>query len=107
NVEIHAIAVELESGDPGRAASEGSALILPDTIAPPRAGHHWQDVARGWLLAGKPDKALDALNRARRVAPQQTRLHPSVRETLYGIAAAQRRQTNSLTGFASWLGVQI
>ncbi|MEU2039260.1 hypothetical protein [Nocardia niwae] len=107
NVGIHSVAVALEAGDPGKAAHEGSALLLPRKIAPPRAGHHWQDVSRAWLMIGKPDQALDALNRARRVAPQQTRLHPSVRETVYGIAAAQRRQTNSLTGFASWLGVQL
>ncbi|MET9290104.1 helix-turn-helix domain-containing protein [Nocardia beijingensis] len=107
NVGIHSAAVALEAGDPGKAAHEGSALVLPKKIAPPRAGHHWQDVSRAWLMIGKPDQALDALNRARRVAPQQTRLHPSVRETVYGIAAAQRRQTNSLTGFASWLGVQL
>ncbi|MBF4998370.1 helix-turn-helix transcriptional regulator [Nocardia sp. BSTN01] len=107
NVGIHSVAVALEAGDPDRAAREGSSLVLPEDIAPPRAGHHWQDVSRAWLMIGKPDRALDALNRARRVAPQQTRLHPSVRETVYGIAAVQRRQTNSLSGFASWLGVQL
>lgn len=107
NVGIHSVAVALEAGDPGKAAHEGSILTLPEKIAPPRAGHHWQDVSRAWLMIGKPDQALDALNRARRIAPQQTRLHPSVRETVYGIAAAQRRQTHSLTGFAAWLGVQL
>jgi len=107
NVGIHSVAVALEAGDPDRAAREGSSLVLPEEIAPPRAGHHWQDVSRAWLMIGKPDQALAALNRARWVAPQQTRLHPSVRETVYGIAAAQRRQTNSLTGFASWLGVRL
>ncbi|MET8423899.1 hypothetical protein [Nocardia sp. NPDC004860] len=70
-----------------KAAREGSALVLLREIAPPRAGHHWQDVSRAWLMIGKPDQALNALNRARRVASQQTRLHPSVRETVYGIAA--------------------
>ncbi|MBB5915481.1 transcriptional regulator with XRE-family HTH domain [Nocardia transvalensis] len=107
NTDIHAIGVELEAGDPGIAAHEGSALALPGTIARSRAGHHWQDVSRAWLMIGKPDQALAALNKARRVAPQQTRLHPSVRETIYGIAAAQRRRTDSLQGFAAWLGVGV
>ncbi|WP_024802708.1 helix-turn-helix domain-containing protein [Nocardia sp. BMG51109] len=107
NVEIHACAVELEAGDPGKAATYGATLRLPADMAAPRAGHHWQDNARAWLMAGKPDKALAALNKARVVAPQQTRLHPSVRETLHGIAAAQRRQTDSLIGFASWLGSSL
>lgn len=105
NVGIHACAVALESGDPDRAAREGSALALPAEIAPPRAGHHWQDVARAWVLVGQTDKALRALGAARAVAPQQTRLHPSVRETLHAVAAAERRRTDNLADFASWVGV--
>jgi hypothetical protein len=107
NVGIHSVAVALESGDPGKAANDGSALRIPAEIAPPRAGHHWQDVARSWLLIGQTDKALTALNNARVVAPQQTRLHPSVQETLLGIAAAERRRTEGLTGFARWAGVSL
>lgn len=107
NVEIHACAIELEAGDPGKAAMVGANLKLPSDVAAPRAGHHWQDNARAWLMIGKPDKALVALNKARAVAPQQTRLHPAVRETVYGIAAAQRRQLDSLLGFASWLGASL
>ncbi|WP_280318170.1 helix-turn-helix domain-containing protein [Nocardia wallacei] len=107
NVGIHSVAVELESGNPDKAARTGAALTLPDEIAPPRAGHHWQDVARAWLLIGQPDKALHSLNLARRIAPQQTRLHPSVRETLHGIASAQRRQSETLVSFASWAGVAL
>ncbi|RJO71422.1 XRE family transcriptional regulator [Nocardia panacis] len=107
NVEIHACAVELEAGDPGKAARDGAALALPSDVPAPRAGHHWQDNARAWLMTGKPDKALIALNKARTVAPQQTRLHPSVRETVHGIAQAQRRQSDSLLGFATWLGAAL
>ncbi|NKY88359.1 helix-turn-helix domain-containing protein [Nocardia veterana] len=107
NVEIHACAVELEAGDPGRAAREGAELYVPTDVAAPRVAHHWQDNARAWLMSGKPDRALAALNKARAAAPQQTRLHPSVRETLYGIAAAQRRQSESLLGFANWLGARL
>ncbi|MBB5915910.1 transcriptional regulator with XRE-family HTH domain [Nocardia transvalensis] len=107
NVEIHSCAVELEAGDPGKAAIDGSALCLPTDIAAPRAGNHWQDNARAWLMSGKPDRALAALNKARAAAPQQTRLHPSVRETVHGIAMAQRRQSDGLLGFASWLGTSL
>ncbi|MBL1077018.1 helix-turn-helix transcriptional regulator [Nocardia sp. 2] len=107
NVEIHSCAVELEAGDPGKSAREGAALHLPADIAPPRAGHHWQDNARAWVLAGHPDQALRALTLARRTAPQQTRLHPTVRETLYAIAAAERRRSDSLGAFARWLGISL
>lgn len=107
NVEIHAHAIELEAGDPNRAAVEGAQLTYTADAPPTRIGHHWHDNARAWLLSGKPDRALAALNKARAAAPQQTRLHPSVRETVHGIAAAQRRQTDSLLGFASWLGAAL
>ncbi|WP_280376388.1 helix-turn-helix domain-containing protein [Nocardia wallacei] len=108
NVEFHRHAIELESGDPHKAAREGTQLTIPSGYdKPTRIGHHWQDNARAWLMAGNPDKALVALNKARAVAPQQTRLHPSVRETLHGIAAAQRRRSESLVGFASWVGTSL
>ncbi|MFF5031359.1 helix-turn-helix domain-containing protein [Nocardia salmonicida] len=107
NVEIHSHAVELESGDPNRAALTGAELSYSASAPPTRIAHHWQDNARAWLMSGKPDKALVSLNKARAAAPQQTRLHPSVRETMYGIAAAQRRQSESLLGFAHWLGATV
>lgn len=107
NVEIHAHAIELEAGDPSKAAIEGAKLTHHADAAPTRVAHHWQDNARAWLMAGKPERALAALNKARAAAPQQTRLHPAVRETMYGIAAAQRRQTDGLLGFASWLGAAL
>ncbi len=107
NVEIHAHAIELESGDPNRAAVDGAQLAHSPDAAPTRVAHHWQDNARAWLMSGKPDRALVALNKARVAAPQQTRLHPSVRETVYGIATAQRRQSEGLLGFASWIGAGI
>ncbi|WP_029932490.1 helix-turn-helix domain-containing protein [Nocardia otitidiscaviarum] len=107
NVEIHACAVELEAGDPGKAAREGAALKLPPDVSATRAGHHWQDNARAWILTGQPDKAMHALNMARRVAPQQTKLHPSVRESLFAIASAERRKSDSTGSFARWLGVSL
>lgn len=107
NTEFHACAVELESGDPEKAARDGSRLAIPANVAPHRVGHHWHDTARAWLLSGQPSKALDALNRARRAAPQQTRLHPSVRETLTGIAEMERRRSDTLASFAGWVGMKI
>lgn len=107
NAEIHAHEVELEAGDPHRAAVDGAKLTYSVNASRTRVAHHWQDNARAWLMSGQPDKALGALNKARIAAPQQTRLHPSVRETVHGIAAAQRRQSKGLVGFASWLGASL
>lgn len=107
NVEIHDVAVSLEIGDPGKAARDGAALRLPEDTQPNRVGHHWQDVARAWVLDGNYANALKALNRARRVAPQQTRYHPQVHETARAIAHAERRNSDSVVQFTNWLAIKV
>jgi hypothetical protein len=59
------------------------------------------------MLHGDREHALRSLMTARRVSPQQTRYHPTVRETLFAIAAADRRSTDSLSGFARWAGITL
>jgi hypothetical protein len=61
--------------------------------------------ARGLQLHGDRAASLDALQRARRISPLQTRYHPQVRETVATLAATDRRRTDSLAGFARWLGL--
>ena len=107
NVDIHDVAVSLELGDPGRAAREGSALRLPNDVRASRVGHHWQDVARAWVLAGDHRQALHALTRAKRAAPQQTRHHPQVHETARAIVLSERRKSDSIAHFTSWLGLHV
>lgn len=107
NVEIHDVAVSLEGGDPGKAARDGFELRLPDDMRANRVGHHWQDVARAWVLANDHTNALRALSNARRAAPQQTRYHPQVRETARAIAMAERRKSDSIAHFTNWLGLKV
>ncbi|NUS73970.1 MAG: helix-turn-helix transcriptional regulator [Corynebacteriales bacterium] len=107
NVEIHRVAVELECGDPGKAARLGVKLRIPADVVGPRVGRHWQDVARGWAMVGEHGHALKALNQARKFAPQQTRYHPQVHETIRVIAGAQRRESGTVAHFAAWLGLKI
>ncbi|GAA3767114.1 tetratricopeptide repeat protein [Salinactinospora qingdaonensis] len=106
NVEIHRVAVALETGDPGQAARLGSQIRIPGDVKATRVGHHWQDVARAWTLSGDYAAVLKALDSARRVAPQQTRYHPHVHETVHAIAAAQRRSSGTLAHFSAWLGIK-
>jgi Tfp pilus assembly protein PilF len=68
-----------------------------------RRGHHYIDLARGYVMAGDNEGALRCLQQARKIAPQQTRHHPMVRETVLSIASA-RRGREELSHFASWLG---
>jgi len=79
---------------------------LPADVPPERAGHHYLDLARGQLLYGNCSAALDALDAARRTAPQQTRYQPMARETVYALARAERRSSSTLRGLAVWMGIQ-
>jgi len=104
NVEFHAVAAAVELGDGTKAVARGAELHIPETVMRSRRGHHHIDMASAWLLHGDREKALSELNTARKLTPQQTRYHPQVREIVGAIAATDRRQTDSLAGFARWVG---
>jgi hypothetical protein len=55
---------------------------LPNTVPAIRRGRLYIDLARGYLMADDPAGGLRCLQEARRIAPQQTRYHPMVRETV-------------------------
>ncbi|MEU9843168.1 helix-turn-helix domain-containing protein [Actinomadura sp. NPDC048032] len=105
NVAIHEVAVAVEMYDGTEAVRRASRITLPQTVAPVRLGHFYIDLSRGWLYHGDRARALDTLYAARQVAPQQTRNHPQVRETVRMFVDLERRRPKSLSGFASWLGV--
>lgn len=105
NVRIHSVAAAVELGDGTTAVSRHRPL--PPWTMPSRLGHHYVDLARAWLLHGDRDKAFDSLHAARQAAPQLTRYHPQVRETLVVLAEHDRRRTDSLAGFARWAGIRL
>jgi transcriptional regulator with XRE-family HTH domain len=104
NVAQHevAVAVELENGD--EAIRRSRTTRLSPTTPTVRVGHHHIDLARGYVMAGDHAGGLRHLQEARRIAPQQTRHHPMVRETVLAIASA-RRAHEDLSLFASWVGL--
>ncbi|WP_063049285.1 helix-turn-helix domain-containing protein [Nocardia arthritidis] len=106
NVEIHSVAVPVELSDGTTAVSRAERIRLPASVTPSRAGHHWIDVSRAWLLHGDKQRALTSLDQARRIAPGLTRNHPQVHETVRVLAHA-RRGTDSLARFAKWAKVKI
>jgi transcriptional regulator with XRE-family HTH domain len=95
NVQIHAVSVQLEMGDHGKAlalnqrADPAVVAALPGS----RRGHHHMDLARAWLWDGKRDKALKELETAEKIAPQLVRNHPIGRATLRKIVYAERAAT--------------
>ncbi|MBO2448498.1 helix-turn-helix transcriptional regulator [Actinomadura barringtoniae] len=105
NVAIHEVAVAVELYDGAEAVRRAGLIRLPDTVAPVRLGHYYIDLARGFLYNGNRTKSLEALQTARRAAPQQTRNHPMVRETVRMLVDLERRRPKALSGFASWVGM--
>jgi hypothetical protein len=99
NVIIREVAVPVEFTDGTTAVARAADVMLPATTAPSRVGHYWIDLARAW--------ALDSLQQARRIAPQLTRYHPQVHETVHTLAIQDARSTGSLPRFAAWCGIRI
>lgn len=105
NVGIHEVAVAVELGDGTDAIQRAHHVVLPAGLPAERSSHHFIDLARGYLWHGDRRGALNCLQQARALAPQHTRYHPLVRDTLQALARAERRSTQSLRGFAAWVGL--
>lgn len=105
NVIMHEVAAAVEMCDGGEAIRRAQHTKLSSAVAPVRLGHYYIDLARGYLYHGDRQRSLEMLLAARRAAPQQTRNHPMVRETVRMLVDLERRRPRNLTGFASWLGL--
>ncbi|MCA1672475.1 MAG: helix-turn-helix domain-containing protein [Actinobacteria bacterium] len=106
NVAIHRVAVPVELLDGTTAVHRASSVRLPADTAPSRVGAYWIDLARGWLLHGDRSNALEALQTARQIAPQLTRHHPQVHDSVRSLAARDRCTIPTLSRFATWCGVR-
>ncbi|MEU3991302.1 helix-turn-helix transcriptional regulator [Streptomyces platensis] len=105
NVGVHAVAIASELNEFGRAVELAEGVRIPHGWTRSRAGHHWMDLARAHTWAGHPAQALDCLQRARRAAPQQTRYHPTVRETVLALKRRERTRSGDLAQYAEWIGL--
>lgn len=105
NVAIWGTALGVELMDGAKAVDRAQHVRLTAETPPERAGHHYIDLARGQLMNGDQAGVIGSLLMARRIAPQQTRYHPMARETVYALARAERRATDSVRGLAVWMGV--
>ncbi len=108
NVGLHQVSAAVEMADGTLAVSRAREVERAGHLGrlpPVRVGHYHIEVARGWLYHGDRHRALSSLRQARRVAPQQARYHPMVRETVRAIAHAEPRPSEELRSFAVWLGI--
>ncbi|MCC3773455.1 helix-turn-helix domain-containing protein [Streptomyces sp. UNOB3_S3] len=104
NVVAHRVSVLAELDRYPEAVRAAEESPLPDDWPPSRRAHHYTEVARAEMWTGRTDAAFRSLLLARKVAPQQTRYHPVVRETFAGLESAKRRMPDSFSNYGAWLG---
>lgn len=107
NVNIWSVGLAVEMLDGTEAVKRAEQFKLPAGTPRERVGHHWIDLARGQLYHGDRRKALAALQKARQIAPNQTRYHPMVHETIRVLVHHEHRRTDTLSGFARWVGLKL
>lgn len=105
NVGVHAVAISLELEEYGQAIERARNVRLPRGWDRSRAGHHWMDLGRANAWDGNPEDALTCLLKARRIAPQQTRYHPTVRDTVLTLKRREQTRSSNLAEYAEWVGV--
>lgn len=105
NVQVHKVSVLSELDLYQEAVDEAEQIVIPDGWPPSRQAHHYGEVARAQVWTGNTEPAFKSLQMARKLAPQQTRYHPTVRETYAALDAARRRMPDSFSNYGSWLGV--
>ncbi|MGW3654059.1 helix-turn-helix domain-containing protein [Streptomyces sp. NPDC000878] len=105
NVGVHRVSVLAELDQYPEAVHAAQEIAIPDEWPPSRLAHHHAEVARAEMWTGRTDAAFKSLMRARKLAPQQTRYHPTVRETYAGLEAAKRRMPDTFNNFGSWLSM--
>lgn len=104
NVGVHRVSVLAELDLYPEAVQQAAEIDVPEGWPPSRLAHHHAEVARAQMWTGSTEAAFKSLVAARRLAPQQTRYHPTVRETYAGLEAAKRRMPESFSNFGAWLG---
>ncbi|SPE56042.1 anaerobic benzoate catabolism transcriptional regulator [Streptomyces netropsis] len=105
NVGVHRVSVLAELDQYPEAVRIAQETAIPEGWPPSRLAHHYSEVARAQLWTGRTDAAFKNLQKARKLAPQQTRYHPTVRETYAGLESAKRRMPDTFSNYGAWLGM--
>ncbi|MFE4913575.1 helix-turn-helix domain-containing protein [Streptomyces sp. NPDC056652] len=105
NVKHYEVASRVELGKLGDAMKEAKTLHFPAGHPKMRMGRYYMEMGRAYAQMGRTDAAHQALRTARKVAPQQARYHPLMRETIGTLVRRQRRASDSLSSMAAWVGI--
>jgi transcriptional regulator with XRE-family HTH domain len=91
NVALWSVSLPVEMGRGRDAVARAEKVRLPDGYAPERHSHFHIDRGRAYFYNGQRDEALRAFLDAERLAPQATRMHAGVRETVGTMIRTQKR----------------
>jgi transcriptional regulator with XRE-family HTH domain len=105
NVDIWSVALAVEAMDGTEALNRARTMVIPADAPKERAGHHFIDLSRAYLLHGDRRHAFGSLQTAKAIAPAQTRYNPMVHETVRALARAEARSVDTVHGFAVWCGI--
>ncbi|MFD5696835.1 helix-turn-helix domain-containing protein [Streptomyces lasiicapitis] len=105
NCAIHGMAAASDRDRHSKALVKALAVRLPADYPAARAGHYWVDRARAEAWTARHSDALSSLVKAKGVAPQQTRYHPGVHETVATLLRARAKAPDPLMKYAQWCGV--
>jgi len=105
NLAVHRVAALIERSLYDDAIRTAAEVTIPSDWHATRAAHHFMDLGRAHAWLGQEDKSLAALRKARGLAPQQTRFHPTTRDTIEHLLETRRRAPESLANYARWVGM--
>jgi len=101
SLRIHELAVAVESGDASGIEAAGR-WDPPDHLPAERRSHYYIDLARARLSIGQQESAYLSLQSARQAAPEHTRTHPQVRQSLSMLLRTHRAPDPGLLDLAAW-----
>ncbi len=101
SLRIHELAVAVELRDPA-GIERAARWQPPENLPAERRSHYYIELARAQLDLGRHDQAHQCLQTARLIAPQHTRNHPQVRDTLSALLRTHRAAPDALIDLAAW-----
>lgn len=105
SLRIHELAVAVELRDPV-GVQRAAAWRPPQNLPAERRSHYFIDLARAQLALGHHEDAYVCLQTARQTAPEHTRAHPQVRQSLSTLLRTHSHPNVGLLDLAAWARVR-
>lgn len=101
SLRIHELAVAVELRDP-LGIERAATWYPPSELPAERRSHYYIELARALLAVGHYEDAYLCLQAARQAAPEHTRTHPQVRQSLSALLRTHSAPSSGLLDLAAW-----